>query len=187
MNAMLNSTDSLTQLLRNGGIYTWCDLINVVKNLPYERTTNRYDFDLVIREQRGTCSSKHALLKRIADLNRIKNVKLMLAIFKMNERNMPAIGDALHGEPIDYIPEAHCYLRISGDPLDVTNMNSCYENIAADIIEEQEIYPEDIIEFKEQYQRDFIKNWIVDENIPLSLDRIWQLREKCIANMSDYQ
>ena len=39
------------------------ELIVKVKNLPYGRNANRYDFSLVLSENKGTCSSKHAFLK----------------------------------------------------------------------------------------------------------------------------
>jgi hypothetical protein len=38
-------------------------LIEKVKNIPYGRNSNRTDFSLVISENKGTCSSKHAFLK----------------------------------------------------------------------------------------------------------------------------
>jgi len=63
--------------------------------LPYGRTANRTDLSLVISEQKGTCSSKHALLKEVADLNGIKGIDLIIGIYKMSEANTPGIGDEL--------------------------------------------------------------------------------------------
>ena len=47
------------------------ELIDKIKNLPYGRNANRYDFTLVLSENKGTCSSKHAFLKDFADKNEI--------------------------------------------------------------------------------------------------------------------
>lgn len=41
----------------------------------------RFDFSLVISENKGTCSYKHAFLMDFEDKNEIKNVKLYIGIF----------------------------------------------------------------------------------------------------------
>jgi hypothetical protein len=38
-----------------------------LQTLPYGRTADRADFRTVLREGKGTCSTKHALLASIAD------------------------------------------------------------------------------------------------------------------------
>jgi hypothetical protein len=48
-------------------------LLEKVKVIPYGRNLNRHDFSLVLSENKGTCSSKHAFLKDFADKNNIKN------------------------------------------------------------------------------------------------------------------
>lgn len=40
--------------------------VEYVRRLPYGRNTNRGDFRLVLREMKGTCSTKHALLACLA-------------------------------------------------------------------------------------------------------------------------
>ena len=124
------------------------ELINKVKNIPYGRNANRYDFTLVRSENKGTCSSKHAFLKDFADKNEIKNVKLYIGIFKMNEVNTPKLGDLLSKNNIKYIPEAHCYLKINQIPVDATTSDSFYDKIKHDILEEIEIIPNQVSDFK---------------------------------------
>ena len=77
---IFTSTDPLTQQIRNLGIDTWEDLLIYVKNISYGRNANREDLSLVLKENKGTCSSKHAFLKEIANLNKIPNVKLIIGI-----------------------------------------------------------------------------------------------------------
>ena len=133
------------------------ELIDKVKNLPYGRNTNRYDFSLVLSENKGTCSSKHAFLKDFADKNEIENVKLYIGIFKMNEVNTQKLGDLLTKNNIKYIPEAHCYLKINQIPVDVTTSDSFYDKIKHDIIEEIEIIPNQVSDFKVAYHKAFLK------------------------------
>ncbi|WP_411894420.1 hypothetical protein [Winogradskyella sp. A2] len=179
-NIKLTSKDSLSRYLHSVNIYTWDDLITHVKNLPYGRNSNRYDFDLVIKENKGTCSSKHALLKKVAELNELSSVKLILGIYKMNPTNTPKIGKVLSKNSIDYIPEAHCYLLIDGVRFDFTNSNSKFESIENDIINEIKISPEEVVEFKVIYHKTFIKDWLQQSKSKYTFEHIWEIREKCI-------
>ena len=33
------------------------------------------------------------------------------------------------------------------------------------------------------FHKNFLKKWISDENIPYSLEEIWQIREQCIKDL----
>lgn len=159
-------------------------LIEKVKHIPYGRNSNRHDFSLVVSENKGTCSSKHALLKDFANNNNIPNVKLYIGIFKMNEENTSKIFPLLSENQVDFIPEAHCYLKINGIPLDVTTSESFYNKIENDILEEIEIEPFQVAEFKLDYHKDFLKKWINETNQTKSFDEIWTIRENCIQKLS---
>ena len=159
-------------------------LIEKVKNIPYGRNANRYDFSLVLSENKGTCSSKHAFLKDFADKNEIENVKLYIGIFKMNETNTPKLGDLLSNNKIKYIPEAHCYLKINQVPVDVTTVDSFYDKIKQDIVEEIEITPNQVSDFKVSYHKAFLKNWIKETNQNNTFEEIWEIREQCISKLS---
>jgi len=184
-NRKLLSKDELTVIINNNGIQTWGELIDFVKTLPYGRNSNRTDFELVITEKKGSCSSKHSLLKKVANLNNIPNIKLILGIYKMTKNNTPNIGNVLIDNSIDFMPEAHCYLKIEGIKTDITTFQSDFEKLEKDIIQELEIQPEQVAEFKVEYHKDFIKNWILENNVKMDFDEIWQIREKCIMNLTE--
>jgi len=160
------------------------ELIDKVKNIPYGRNANRYDFSLVLSENKGTCSSKHAFLKDFADKNEIEKVKLYIGIFKMNEVNTPKISDLLSKNNINYIPEAHCYLKINQIPVDVTTSDSFYDKIKNEIIEEIEIIPNQVSDFKVEYHKAFLKKWIEETNQNNTFEEIWEIREQCIEKLS---
>jgi len=161
------------------------ELIDKVKNLPYGRNANRHDFSLVLSENKGTCSSKHAFLKDFADKNEIENVKLYIGIFKMNEVNTPKLGDLLTKNNINYIPEAHCYLKINQIPVDATTSDSFYDKIKQDIMEEIEILPNQVSDFKVEYHKAFLKKWIKETNQNNTFKEIWRIREECILKLSE--
>lgn len=185
MNAKLKSKDALTSIITDQGINSWADLIAFVKSLPYGRNSNRTDFQLVITEKKGSCSSKHAFLKKVAELNNIPNIKLMLGIYKMNKNNTPNIGNVLINNSIDFIPEAHCYLKINGQRTDITTFQSDFKKVENDIITELELQPEQVATFKVKYHRNFLKDWILENNINKDFNEIWKIREKCISNLAE--
>ncbi len=173
------------QLTNESGVLTWDELVVLVKNIPYGRNANRYDFSLVITENKGTCSSKHSFLKDFANKNNIQNVKLYIGMFKMNGTNTPKLGTFISDNYLPYIPEAHCYLKIDGIPVDVTTSESFYEKIESDILEEIEIQPEQVIDFKIEYHKKYLQNWIKETKQTKSFDEIWNIREKCIEKLAE--
>ena len=181
----LNSKDKLTELAKSIGIESWNQLTEYVKNLPYGRNKNRTNFGLVLSEKKGTCSSKHALLKSIADLNNVPNIDLVIGIYRMNEFNTPKIGTELTNNSIEYIPEAHCYLKINGNRIDLTAKKSEFKKIEKDIIQEKEIEPKQVAEFKVDYHKEFIKSWLKKTNSEFKFEQIWKIREKCIENLTE--
>jgi hypothetical protein len=161
------------------------ELIETVKQIPYGRNSNRHDFSLVISENKGTCSSKHAFLKDFANNNNIPNVKLYIGIFKMNEENTTKIFPLLSENQINYIPEAHCYLKVDGIPIDVTTSESFYTKIKNDILEEIEIEPIQVADYKVNYHKEFLKKWIIETNQNKTFEKIWEIRENCIQKLSE--
>ena len=186
-----NTIDASTEIstqIRKSGIETWEALTQYIRNLPYGRNANRMDCTLVWKEQKGTCSSKHAFLKTIADENQLSDVKLIIGLYKMNEKNTPKIGSALSDNGIEYIPEAHCYLKVNNERIDFTNPQSDIQKISSDIIEEQSIQPEQVSEYKVTYHKNYLKNWLTQlpqNNLSLTFEQLWKIREQCIQNLSN--
>tara|TARA_B110001450_G_scaffold197611_1_gene186215 strand:- start:7820 stop:8380 length:561 start_codon:yes stop_codon:yes gene_type:complete len=180
----LISNDELTELAKNKGIETWNQLTNFIKALPYGRNKNRKDFGLVLSEQKGTCSSKHALLKSIADFNKVPNISLIIGIYRMTESNTPKIGTELTDNSIKFIPEAHSYLKINGNRIDLTTKESEFEKLKKDIIQEKEIEPNQVSKFKVDYHKEFVKSWLKETNSKFTFNEIWRIREKCIENLT---
>jgi hypothetical protein len=179
----LTSKDELTKLVLELGINNWNDLLLYVKNIPYGRNANREDLSLVLKENKGTCSSKHAFLKEVANQNKIPNIKLVIGIYKMNESNTN-IGVILTDNNIDFIPEAHCYLKIDEIRVDCTTPKSDFSKIEKAILEEIEIEPCQVGKFKIEYHQTFIKNWLDESNAAITFDQLWAIREQCITFLS---
>lgn len=166
------------------GIHSIEEAYNWVAKLPYRRNSDKNDALIVLKEACGTCSSKHALLKRLADENGLHAIRLMLGIFKMNGQNNPAIKKTLAQYNLDYIPEAHNYLKVDQHIMDFTGLPIYEEDFSQSLLTEIEINPEQITTYKTDFHKRFLKQWIIDNKIPYSLDELWQIREKCIYNLS---
>ena len=153
----LLSDGPLTCLARNNKLFTWRQLVAHVQALPYGRNANRSDFGLVLQEQQGSCSSKHALLQSIATENQADSIKLVLCMFQMNAENTPILASLLQHYKIAFIPEAHCYLSVAGQRLDVTFPHSNIKTIEPFILSEQFIAPHQVIDDKITLHQNFIK------------------------------
>ena len=151
--------------------------------LPYGRNTNRSDALVVIHEGRGTCSTKHALLRRLA-MEQELDIALVIGIYEMNGWNTPGVGEVLDKYGLESLPEAHCYLRSGQTRFDVTREIQLHprEQITHFIYEE-EIAPDQIGDYKESVHRGFLMQWMKDRIIGngQTLDDLWRIREECIA------
>jgi hypothetical protein len=102
----------------------------------------------------------------------------------MSKENTPKTGTILEDSGLVYIPEAHCYLKINGQHMDFTNKDSFYDKIKNDILEEIEIHPFQVSEFKVNFHKDYLKKWLSKVNSIMTFKQVWEIREQCIHNLS---
>lgn len=153
-----------------------------VKNLPYKRNADKENILCIFNDHGGTCSTKHALLKKLADELNLAGIKLMLGIFMMNSDNTKKIAKVLLKYGLKEIPEAHNYLRINDEILDFTRKGSSPEDFLNDLVEEIEIESDQITTFKIIFHKNFIKNYLSQNpQIPYTEVEFWNIREECIA------
>lgn len=166
------------------GITDFRSAARYVRDLAYGRNRDRADSLAVLREHCGTCSTKHALLARLADEQSLP-LDLMIGIYEMNERNTPGVGAVLARHGLASVPEAHCYLRYARQRIDITRGVSGIDPIAG-FMHEEIISPTQIGEYKTALHQHFIREWIARSATYglANFDKIWQAREECIAALS---
>jgi hypothetical protein len=184
LSSILENKGILSKRLLELEVFTFLDAIQFVKSLPYGRTSDRSNPDLVLKELKGTCSTKHAVLKKIAIEQSYDEVRLFLCLFKMNGNNTPKLSGILNKYNVQYIPEAHCVLKIDNDFIDVTNAASNYDNLKDDVLELIDIQPEQIGAFKVNYHQTYLKKWLEENNTEYTFDEFWTIREECINVLS---
>jgi hypothetical protein len=166
------------QTFRSAGQYT--------QALPYGRNSHPGDPLIVLTEKRGTCSTKHALLRRLA-VEQNLDIALVLGIYEMTEQNTPGVGTVLAKYGLTMLPEAHCYLRMAGKRIDVTR--AAYRGLTepiADFLHEEEIDPTQITNYKNEIHKQHLSRWIINHGGlgGRSIADIWKIREECIATLS---
>ncbi|WP_133406749.1 hypothetical protein [Parashewanella tropica] len=150
-----------------------------VSNIPYGRTTKSDDWSLVLIENRGTCSTKHALLKSLADELNL-DIQLTVGIYPMRESNTLGVGSVLQNTDFEYIPEAHCYLTFQGERFDFTRANCEAEEPINTFFQETEIQPDEVGHRKKEIHKTFIKKHFPKKGF----EEVWLIREKCIFALS---
>ncbi|EDP70657.1 hypothetical protein FBALC1_07858 [Flavobacteriales bacterium ALC-1] len=164
-------------------ILSYADACNFVKKLPYGRNFDRTDFSLVLKEQKGTCSSKHAFLKQLAVENNLGAISLCIGIYKMNAINTFGVGSVLEKYQLAYLPEAHTYLKYKDAIFDFTSTNAS-DAFYASVIYEEKIEAEQVGDYKVNLHQQFLKSWIEENDIPHSFEELWKIREDCILALS---
>jgi hypothetical protein len=168
----------------NLGIKDFKTACNYISELEYRRNTNKKDILCVFKDKAGTCSTKHSTLRKLALENSYNEIQLILGIFKMDKFYSSKIENTLSQNNLDYIPEAHNYLKINNEYFDLTKPNSKYSDFESNLLEEYEIEFDQINEYKIEIHKNYLKNWIKKYQ-NLSEELIWKIREKCIADLQN--
>lgn len=177
----ITGSGPLSRLARSYTFSRFAGVSEAVRALPYGRNRARGDIAAVLKEQRGTCSSKHRFLAALAHECGHTDVQLMVGLYEMSERNTPGISRAL-GE-LSAIPEAHCYLAHAGNRFDFTGLPEGDASPFQSLLEERSVSPADLPAMKLAYHRQAVEKWARSRG--LDLDVVWAVRERCIALLTE--
>ena len=183
--ALLDAPGPASDAFREIGCLTYRSAARHVHELPYGRNSDRADFWLVLPEQRGTCSTKHALLATVASEQTLP-VFLSVGIYVLSEANTPGVGRILSAHALESIPEAHCYLSHSGLRVDVTRSGASPRAAIAGFHREWTIEPQEIGADKTALHQRYLRDWLRDQRDPeLSFEELWRIRESCILALGE--
>ena len=184
LNFSITSNEIISRRFLELGFSDFNSAAEYVQLLPYKRNVEKGNELCVFEDFGGTCSTKHAVLKSLTIENNFIELKLMLGIFMMTETNTSKISSVLKKYHLKEMPEAHNYLKYRNEVLDLTRKNSSPENFVHDLVEEIEIQPYQITDFKIEFHRNFLKNYLkANPYIPYVLDDFWKIREECIFDL----
>lgn len=174
------SDGQLSRLARTRGWHTFGEVAEAIRALPYGRVRDPEDVAAILKEHKGTCSSKHRFLAALAHECGRTEVKLMLGLYEMSEANTPGAGAAL--AEVGAIPEAHCYLAVRGERFDFTGLPAGAASPFDSLIEERAVSPAGLTATKLAYHRGALDAWARARG--LAPEQAWRLRERCIGLLS---
>jgi hypothetical protein len=163
------------------GCSTFGDAVNHVWDLRYGRNKHPADTLCVLEEERGTCSTKHALLARLAEEQGIE-ADLLLGIYMMREENTRGVGNVLERHGLDAIPEAHCVLEVAGERIDASRRSRSGNYPSIEFLRQEVITPDQVNDYKRAFHRRYIADWAsTGGGGGRDPDELWRIREECIA------
>jgi len=185
INFELTSNEPYSIAFRERGVHSFKEACDFIAKLPYGRNVNREDFGLVLSEEKGTCSSKHALLASLALENGHPEVELIAGIFLMSGETHARLADFFRDKSYPNIPECHCYLRFKGERFDFTDISNGLERIAPKLVREQRIDPGQVSDWKIVIHKDYLQRWLTrNPAFQMTLEAIWKDREEAIELLS---
>ncbi len=174
---------AVSDRLSRAGVRLLSEAGQLIEALPYGRTSSRGDPLSVLKERRGTCTLKHALLKMATDEAALPAVSLMLGIYELSEQTNPGAGRVLAQFGLQSIPEAHCYLMHLGSRLDFTGLAHGRVSPFERLISEQAMSVSDLLAQKEGRHKAAIASWASSRNLDSHL--LWTVREAVIGALND--
>ncbi|TDS53828.1 hypothetical protein [Myroides indicus] len=185
MNFRIENNGVISKEFIKLGIADFESACQYISLLPYRRNTDKNDILCILKDKGGTCSTKHAVLRKLALENKLDGIKLILGIFKMDGTYDKRISKTLTKAGLAFIPEAHIYLKINNIYIDVTTPESNYETeIKPRLLKEQQIEYNQITDYKVHIHRGFLKKWVKTQpGLNYTVDEIWKIREQCILDL----
>lgn len=183
-NLRLDPDAPIGRAFRERGVRTLHEALDFEWALPYHRNAKPEDPLAPLVEGCGTSATKHALLLRLSREVRFV-VSLQLAFFYMDAENTPEVAGVLESAGLERIPEARCFLRRVDRRIDVTHPNANVNIQPRELFGEETIRPEQVLEYKHQIHRGIMERWArTADAAGLSPDKLWEVRERCIAVLS---
>jgi hypothetical protein len=171
---------TVSDMFLNLGVESFIPACRYVQALPYGYNTDRDDLMILFKENKGTCTTKHAVIAALAeelDLPIVKNV----GIYAMTEEIVTGTNEILDKHKLPYVPMIHCFLVYGRYRVDLSEDN---DNGKKRSIEEflftQKVEPN--ISAKEEYllYRKALKDHVLKKMEMLGVDirRILHAREE---------
>jgi hypothetical protein len=103
----------------------------------------------------------------------------------MDDDNTPGIAAVLQAYGLRVLPEAHCFLLYQDQAIDLTNPGTPSISKSRRTYFFNEIIPPDGIGvYKIDIHRRVLQEWLRQQQLTLSLEDAWRIREDCIQVLS---
>lgn len=143
------------------GIDRFIEACRYVHELPYDYNSDRDDIMILFKENKGTCTTKHAVIATLAvelNLAIVKNI----GIYAMTEEIVTGTNDILAQYKLPYVPMVHCFLVYGEYRVDLSEGNDNGKNKSIEVfLHSQPVEPN--LSAKDEYilYRNVLKNYIL--------------------------
>jgi hypothetical protein len=121
-NAISNAGIVSTEFLKLG-INHFVDACRYVHELPYGYNSDRDDQMILFKENKGTCTTKHAVIATLAhELN--LPVAKNIGVYTMTEEIVTGTNEILGKYSLPYVPMVHCFLVYKEHRIDLSEGNN---------------------------------------------------------------
>jgi hypothetical protein len=104
------------------GIATFHDACHYVHRLPYGYNSDRDDLMILFKENKGSCTTKHAVIATLAAELELP-IHKKVGIYAMSEALVTGTRDILVRHRLPYLPMVHCFLDSLGHWVDLSEGN----------------------------------------------------------------
>lgn len=105
------------------GIHTFIEACRYVHTLPYGYNSDRDDLMILFKENKGTCTTKHAVIANLAvELN--IPIEKNVGIYAMTEEIVSGTKKILKKYDLPYVPMIHCFLVYGKYRVDLSEGNN---------------------------------------------------------------
>ncbi len=105
------------------GIKTFKHACNYVHNVDYGYNTKYEDKMIFFKENKGSCTSKHAVIAGLAQELKIPLYK-HVCVYKFTEEITTGVNEILNKYNIPYVPMTHCFLVYDKYKFDLSEGNN---------------------------------------------------------------
>jgi hypothetical protein len=165
------------------GVQSFHAACTYVQGLPYGYNSDRDDPMVLFEEEKGTCTTKHAVIAALASELGLPVAK-HIGIYAMTEALVTGTQALLDTFSLPYVPMIHCFLACGSDRVDLTAGNRNGKNRTIDaFLHTEAVAPH--ISAKEEYlrYRRAMENLLAtrDELRAVKLKTVLKAREMGIA------
>lgn len=105
------------------GITSFIDACQYVHELPYGTNSDRDDLMILFKENKGTCTTKHAVIAILAEEMNLP-IEKHVGIYPMTEEIVAGTNEILVKYDLPYVPMVHCFLVFGKHRVDLSEGNN---------------------------------------------------------------
>jgi len=126
-NKSLSNAGIISSKFLSLGIRSFIQACQYVQELPYGYNSNRDDLLILFKENKGTCTTKHAVIATLAiELN--LSIEKSIGIYAMTEEIVTGTDEILEKYHLPYVPMIHCFLVYGQYWVDLSEGNNNGKN-----------------------------------------------------------